>query len=233
MAEQLDEELQTQAGEYVIGTLRGRKRAAFERVLADSPLLRAEVLAWEARLVGLHDTTAPVQPPQRVWLGIEDAITPPERAEHALAMDWWHSLTIWRGLAAAALLALVVVALPPLLKLPPQGEVPPVVNLVVRDAERQPLWMLSADWRTRELAVTPVAGTAAAIGKSHELWWLPVDDGVPLSLGLLDGDERRTVLPAGAEWRRSKAFAVSLEPAGGSPTGVPTGPVLYVTPIVI
>ena len=55
------------------------------------------------------------------------------------------------------------------------------------------------------------------------------------SLGLLPthGKDHRVLSAA----QRSalvgaKNLAVSLEPAGGSPTGLPTGPVLHVAPIV-
>ncbi len=52
-------------------------------------------------------------------------------------------------------------------------------------------------------------------------------------LGLLQGDEVHGALPGGANWRGTKALAVSLEPVGGSPTGLPTGPVLYLAPTPI
>ena len=37
--------------------------------------------------------------------------------------------------------------------------------------------------------------------------------------------------PAGTALQNIPALAVSLEPAGGSPTGLPTGPVLYSGPL--
>jgi anti-sigma-K factor RskA len=67
-------------------------------------------------------------------------------------------------------------------------------------------------------------------GKSYELWGLP-DGGAPVSLGLLpaSGEVRRDLVAAQrVALAASTKVAVSLEPAGGSPTGAPTGPVLYV-----
>ena len=46
-------------------------------------------------------------------------------------------------------------------------------------------------------------------------------------MGVLSGDSITAAMPADAAWRNTKAFAVSLEPRGGSTTGAPTGPVLY------
>ena len=73
-----------------------------------------------------------------------------------------------------------------------------------------------------QLIVARVAGPAAPQGQVQELWII-APDAAPVSLGLL-GDAPLTVdypdTPTG--W----TLAVSLEPAGGSPTGAPTGPVL-------
>jgi anti-sigma-K factor RskA len=52
----------------------------------------------------------------------------------------------------------------------------------------------------------------------------------PRSLGLIPASgigRVRLPVPAGTALQNIPALAVSLEPAGGSPTGLPTGPVLY------
>jgi anti-sigma-K factor RskA len=56
------------------------------------------------------------------------------------------------------------------------------------------------------------------------------DGGAPRSLGLIpaSGVERVALpAPAGTALQNISNLAVSLEPAGGSTTGAPTGPVLY------
>ncbi|MDX1636239.1 MAG: anti-sigma factor, partial [Marinobacter sp.] len=67
--------------------------------------------------------------------------------------------------------------------------------------------------------------------KDYELWIVP-ESGNPLSLGVVPvggvyqvtlTDEARQALSS------SRTLAISLEPAGGSPTGAPTGPILHVT----
>jgi anti-sigma-K factor RskA len=67
-------------------------------------------------------------------------------------------------------------------------------------------------------------------GTAWELWLLPGGERKPVSLGLITTHETQTVqvpahlLPAiDAAW----GLAMSVEPEGGSPTGAPTGPVLY------
>jgi anti-sigma-K factor RskA len=63
-----------------------------------------------------------------------------------------------------------------------------------------------------------------------ELWMLPRDDQKPVSLGLITTHETQVVkIPQSlaAKLDDARGLAMSVEPDGGSPTGVPTGPVLY------
>ena len=221
-----------QAAEYVLGTLRGAQRIAFEQALADNADLYAEVVAWETRLIGLTDSIEPVVPPSHVWRAIETAVALPAARPEAPKTGWLQSLVVWRSLAAAAMLTLLAVGITTLLQ-SPAPEPPPVYSLVLRDSAQQPLWMIVCDWRTRQFTVNRVAAAAPDAEKSHELWLVRKDDAAPLSLGLLQGDEVHGALPGGANWRGTKALAVSLEPVGGSPTGLPTGPVLYLAPTPI
>jgi len=70
-----------------------------------------------------------------------------------------------------------------------------------------------------------------AAGKSYELWALP-RGGAPVSLGLLPAagrTERTLSEPQRVALLAADKVAVSIEPAGGSPTGSPTGPIVIVT----
>jgi anti-sigma-K factor RskA len=65
--------------------------------------------------------------------------------------------------------------------------------------------------------------------KDYQLWAIR-DDGTPVSLGLLPKAGKISIaldLPALAAISRSELLAVSLEPLGGSPKPLSTGPVLY------
>ena len=67
-----DSDLDAQAGEYVLGTLEGDERTAFEARLAAEPDLRASVEAWEQRLgATLTVATVPEPPGARVWPRIQ------------------------------------------------------------------------------------------------------------------------------------------------------------------
>lgn len=85
------------------------------------------------------------------------------------------------------------------------------------------------DIAKRVLTIRPVADVAPG-DQALELWLVASDDAPPRSLGLLNSNASSSlVLPAA--WTNTEAapavLAISLEPVGGSPTGLPTGPVVY------
>jgi anti-sigma-K factor RskA len=83
------------------------------------------------------------------------------------------------------------------------------------------------------LLVKAVGAAPVEPGKALELWMLPTG-APPRSLGLIPATGIARVPlrePSDAALANIPALAVSLEPATGSPTGLPTGPVLYSGPI--
>ena len=83
------------------------------------------------------------------------------------------------------------------------------------------------------LNVRPLELAAVDTGRSLQLWAIPVE-GKPVSLGLIprDGDGRIVLSQSQQQLIKVPVvLAVSLEPQGGSPTGQPTGPVLYQGPL--
>ena len=206
------------AAEYVLGTLRGRARRRFERWLV-SPQVGDIVKGWEARLAGLEPRLDRVTPPAAVWRGIE--------ARLALARR-----PVNRWLAVAASLIFVAVIGFYALRQPPQ--LLATQRAVIQENARTIYWSVELLGDNQELAVHVQTAHALEAGKALELWVLPapgVNNGQPVSLGLLpaSGAERRALTAAQrAALAGAKQLAVSLEPAGGSPTGLPTGPVLHV-----
>ena len=211
------------AAEYVLGTLRGRARQRFERVARTNRALADAVREWEERLLPLAEALPPVVPPAHVWRAVQTRIgaTPAPRT------PFWSSLGLWRALAGAALAAVVVLSTVLLRPAPERPEGALVVVLAGSDAK--PALVASADRLGRYLSVKAVGRLDVPADRALELWMLP-QGGNPRSLGLLDAAGTARVLlaaPADEALRSIPALAVSLEPRGGSPTGLPTGPVLY------
>ena len=100
---------------------------------------------------------------------------------------------------------------------------------VFQKDDASPAFLLTVDVEKRVLSVRKV-GAEQQAGKSYELWILPASATVPRSLGLV-GDQEFTVRRALADYDaptlHNATFGISLEPAGGSPTGKPTGPVFH------
>jgi len=102
------------------------------------------------------------------------------------------------------------------------------VAVLQRDAA-SPAFLLTFDLEHRVLTVRTV-GAERQRGKSYELWLISANYPTPRSLGVIGTEEfsvRRQLASYDAVTINSATYAVSIEPVGGSPTGVPTGPVVY------
>jgi anti-sigma-K factor RskA len=75
------------------------------------------------------------------------------------------------------------------------------------------------------VVLSALAGVVVPSGHDLELWILPPGGKAPAPLGVLPASGRTVTLPGMPP--EGTQLMVSLEPPGGSPTGAPTGPVLY------
>ncbi len=214
-----EDDLDLLAAEYVLGLLSADECTVLERRLAQDPKLAARVEGWQARFAPLGEDATPVTPRPQVWQRIRRSIGPgrSRRASRSWSRPWfWRG---WAALATAAVLALAVFTFQP-------APAPQLVA-VLTNADGDPIWVVGAApeglIRARPLASGPEAA------RVPELWLLPVGAQRPVSLGVLDpaGDNRRSLqaLPPDA-LQAGGLLEVSLEPPGGSPTGLPTGPVI-------
>jgi anti-sigma-K factor RskA len=202
------------AAEYVLGTLRGAARRRFERWRASEWHIARRVAAWEDRLMPLLYSLPPVKPSPQVWAAIERRIQRDRRPVRALA-------------AAVALIALLAGGF-----FAWRASVAPQFEVVaaIAPADAAPVWHIELDRELTRLRAVTVGTPPGHAGRSLELWALP-RGGAPVSLGLLPASgrlERALAAHQVAALRGSPQVAVSLEPIGGSPTGAPTGPVLFV-----
>ena len=216
------------AAEYTLGTLRGRARRRFERLCLDSGAARSAVYRWEDHWSALSRGVPPVEPSPQVWAAVsrrlfgDDAVS--GAAPRIRRPRTWQ-LAVAAGLVAIALITgLIVRQLAP----------PPLQTLAVLSTDTaHPVWRLERRLPLTALTVEVVGTVPPAAGKSYELWALPRGE-APVSLGLLPAagrvehtlsERQRTALLA------AEKVAVSVEPAGGSPTGSPTGPIVIVTQV--
>ena len=215
------------AAEYVAGTMRGPARRRFEALLAGHPALQGAVREWQARLMPLTVAVVPETPPARVWAAVESRLWP---ATASAAQPWWRRLALWRTVSGFATVAAVSFAV--LLASPPPVKAPVLVVLQSTATDGAPAtsFVASVGGDGRSLVTRPVQPVSLSADRALELWSLP-PQGAPVSLGLIRADGTtvlaRDRLPASLLRGGTAALAVSVEPPGGSPTGAPTGPVVY------
>jgi len=209
------------AAEHVLGTLRGPARRRFERLCAESAAARRALHRWEDDWSVLSRSLRPIQPSERVWTNVSRRLFGARSA--APRVSRWRT---WQLAAAASLIAVALIV-----ALIVHQQQPPLQTLAVLGTDSaHPLWRIERRTQLAALTIRVVGPVQRLPGKAYELWALP-RGGAPVSLGLLPagGTYERTLNSAQrAALLAADKVAVSVEPAGGSPTGGPTGPVVIV-----
>lgn len=231
------------AAEYVLGTLDAAERAAFELERTVDPEAEAARRAWERRLRSLARAVPEVRPGPEVWGRIAAALPSGEaerggareesgvRGEGLAAADdrlrdlarqvrFWRRATVAAAGLAAAGLALVLAG-----PLRPTPSRPERSVAVVTAGGALPALIVSVEAASGTVRVRPLAARAPE-GRSLELWYIGAD-AAPRPLGLVGTAPSRLALPPEVGARDGASLAVSVEPPGGSPTGQPTGQVIY------
>ncbi|GBU19567.1 MULTISPECIES: anti-sigma factor [Methylobacterium] len=226
------------AGEYVLGLLDADTVREVERAMGTDADLRDRVAYWETRLLALSEGLAPEADDPALWARIERdvaalrqrraAAPAPERSVRRL----WRSAPFWRGATALATAAAILLAvLPGGVGQPSESATRFYALLQSRDdsgAESGPGWLIQVaeDGTVRSI---PLASVAPGRGRALQLWTLWDQARGPVSLG---------VLPPGGSVRlpperlgtigSGQLFEITLEPEAGSPTGRPTGRILFI-----
>lgn len=239
------------AGEYVLGVLDTEQRRDIHGRIERDPGFARLVAEWEHRLAPLLNTQGVAETPSHLWprirtrLGWSSVETRHEPARTGL----WQNTGLWRaatGLAAAAAIAAVVVgpmglfqgdqpvepgpvAVAPTPPTPPVEDpsAPKPVTTLAHD-DGSPGWLASVDAADGTVLMVPVPSPADADGRVPELWLIPPGESAK-SLGIVSIDRAHTVKVPDAlrdALAKGALLAITLEPKGGAPQGVATGPVV-------
>jgi len=220
------------SAEYVLGTLRGRARQRFQRLMLSSPKVRQATWQWEQHLNQLGSAVKAVPPDPEVWQKISRRIEPPEAqtvepvtAEPVRIMP--ALARMWQAVAVTAVAASVILAvylLQP--RMLPESE----QLALVQNEQQQVLWLI--DVSREQLSIKASSALTVHTDKDYELWMILKGKDNPVSLGLLP-KTGSSILVKKPQFIAAdiSLLAVSLEPLGGSPTGAPTQ-VLYTTPLI-
>jgi anti-sigma-K factor RskA len=192
-------------------------------------------------------TESPAAPPAAAGATVAPAAQPAgEVVQLRRRVARWRFATAGIGALAACFAAVVLVREVAPDRLPAALQPKPKIVEVVKTVEvpsprpaefvaifqkddASPAFLLTFDIANRMLTVRRV-GAEQQAGKSYELWLVSDKYPAPRSLGVV-GSGPYTVKQPDAEYDpviiNRATYAISLEPEGGSPTGAPTGPVLY------
>jgi len=206
------------AGEYVLGVLDRASRAAMAAALEHDANLALRVEQWQERLQPLADAVPPVPPPQDLWPRIEAALPRPARPKLWRSVGFWRVSTAGMTALAAGLAALLLVRSP--------APLPVYVAVLTAPQGMEASFLVESRPRAG-LVLTALTHAAPAAGRAYELWALPPGATKPVSLGVVPGGGRLALDPARIKPSAGTALLISLEPETGSPTGQPTGPVVY------
>lgn len=236
--------------EYVLGTLRGAARRRFELLMERDPDLAGAVCQWQQALGALDYVDTPVAPPARVWRTIQLRLPASHNSAHETSgtshaegasrqvavkpprlVTALTRRTVKRGWQFASfILAASLVAV----LLWPRGQVPvgasmaplPMVVLTSAQGSANRHIVVSIDTHSQHIVLTPMNLAPMKAGHSLELWMIG-KSGKPAPLGLVRANARTVLAMDTHHLSPGMTLAVSLEPTGGSPTGQPTGAIMY------
>jgi len=224
------------AAEYVLGTLpRDERLAVAERRAADKALDKA-IAAWERRLSPMIETVSPVAPSPNLYnkiraqIGLSQHVVSLRAREQQLARRAARWRNAFVGASALAACAVGVLGYRET-SFRQDGR---QYVAVLHSGTDKPAFLLTLDTKTSTCVITAVNAPPQP-EKIYQVWMVNDQMPKPKSLGMLNEGEMN-VMPMApgpeTDLLMNASFAVSLEPMGGSPTGLPTGPVLFTGKLV-
>jgi anti-sigma-K factor RskA len=212
-------------GPFVLGTLDDDEKRSFEAALARDPELARAVDRFAAQIQGL-DATAPVEPvTPGLWSRIESQLQPQVASPLPAPNPRRPVLPAWASIAASIVLA-ASIGFGVGHSLRPELPQPVVIAVLVTDTQA-PGAIVEA-FANNSVHIIPLEAIDVPEGKILEVWTKPNEEIGPVSLGrFLRSME--IVLPA-TELpvpQGGQLYEITLEDAPGSPTGKPTGPILF------
>jgi anti-sigma-K factor RskA len=227
-----DDERRARAGDFVLGLMDDAERQKAERDMASDPLFSSAVESLAARLHALDADIAPARVSEGLWDRIASAIGAQEKAtssqrnasvKPAVLHRPRPDLNAMRIAAMAASLAVAIWVGYLIGSSTPQQ---PVVIVVLQTPTNETGAVFEA-YADNSVRVVPLENFEVPAGKIMQVWTLYDQSVGPVSLGTLSEAKATTLkghpfpIPVA-----DQLYEITLEPAPGSPTGKPTGPIL-------
>ena len=147
------------------------------------------------------------------------------RPHHRAWTRLWDDVAALRATALGASLAALLLAVGLGFAIRAAQQQPTMVAVLLDGDRAGAVVHAFADGR---VVLVPLTAIDVPAGRALEVWTLPSRERGPVSVGLMD---RARTLPLSLKdlpaTKPDQLFEMTLEPATGSPTGRPTGPVLF------
>lgn len=166
--------------------------------------------AWARLDAALDDKSSPDDEPQPAPASLDDARN-------------MRSARGWRGVALGAIAASILMALG--LVWQASTATPLVMAILLDDTGRSVAVVEVFD--DDSARITPLVPIAPGAAQVLQVWTKPDPDGPPVSLGILEQAIRAEL--SGPDLPLpdiDQLYEITVEPEGGSPTGLPTGPIV-------
>lgn len=216
-------------GDYVLGLMEGPEQETFEKQITQDPELAAMVDKLADRMASLDAPKGAGPADARLWADIEKRIgaLPEQPTPMRPVLQQKRSMRkppAWMSLAASVVIALGVgYLLGSVNQTQPQ---PTVIAVLLNEQTAAPAVIVEA-FADDSVHLVPLDAFDVPEGSVLQVWTLPSQEMGPVSLGTLDqARDIRLVGPALPSPRDGQLYEITLEPAPGSPTGRPTGPIL-------
>lgn len=220
------------ASEYVMGLLSAEETTAFEARMANEKGVLTAVAAARERFLELDLTADAYEPAGALWDNIVGKLDQPQPSSTVVefgpraAVRSPRNSGFWAGFGAASMAAGLVAAVATAAVWPKLLAPQPSLIVVLLDAQAKPGAIIEA-FADDKVRIVPLENFEVPEGRVIQVWTLPDAKTGPVSLGLLPQVHEATLSgPSLPKPKADQLYEFTLEPAGGSPTGRPTGPIL-------
>lgn len=226
------------ADEYVLGLLDEANTAAVEAEIGRNAALAEAVAEARERFLPLDTSVDPAAVSPVLWEAIASRLPEQVAAEATVAPvspqppasagnDNARSGGVrsgWRAAAVSAIAASLILAAGLVWSVTRTIE-PLVVAVLVNEAGE--VQAVVEDFGNDTASIRLLTDFAVPADRTMQVWTLPSREMGPMSLGLLEDAHSATLHgPALPKPQDAQLYEITLEQAGGSPTGRPTGPIL-------
>jgi anti-sigma-K factor RskA len=234
------------AAEYAVGSLDALERREVAARRKVDATLDAAIRAWENRLGALSDAVPKVEPPpglflkiaRELWRPAAEPVRTAKVSSRAIGTKRWVAITAAACALAACLAAVIVWRFQDSPAVPARLMAELLKSAKTVDGKKTitvPLgFVVQFDLRASTMIISPLAVPPGS-RRDYQLWLVPNEPAPPISLGVISLAE-----PSTSPWIATyppsdlvhATLAVSLEPPGGSPKGIPTGPTMFAGKLV-